>query len=297
MKTKPKSIIVAPLVSEQYFSGVSLMAESLIEARIAKALKAKITTTLSRVGWFPERDPQTKILNPWEVRNYSIDLAKAIETDFNSGYFPVVLGGDCTILIGAMLAARRNGNSGLFFIDGDADFYDPGVSPSGETADMELGLVTGNGPEILTEFDGIKPLVAEENTVLFGYRDEAMVKRAGGRDVRSSNIRCVSLDDTRYYGFNNKLEEAIRTLKNRVDNFWIHLDFDVLNDSLMPAVDYRMPDGFSAGELVNTLQRLIQSGKASGISVSIFNPTLDYDGSLAEQAVDYLRAGLTESLF
>jgi len=33
------------------------------------------------------------------------------------------------------------------------------------------------------------------------------------------------------------------------DGFWIHVDADVLDDSIMPAVDYRLPGGLSLDEL------------------------------------------------
>jgi arginase len=286
------TIIKAPLVSEEFFSGVSLMADALIKAGISEALQAQVTASLEQSNWKPHRDEETKILNPVEVRDYSINLARAVEKEFDAGNFPIVLGGDCTILLGSMLAAKNRHKAGLFFIDGHADYYEPGISPSGETADMELGFVTGKGPDILANLENNKPLVEESNTVLFGFRDEDLIKQTGGADVRSSKIHCVSFDDTQYYGFSNTLEKSIKHINERVEKFWIHLDFDVLDDLLMPAVDYRMPRGLSAGELVNVLRRLMATGKVAGMSLAIFNPTLDWDGALAKRLVDYLKSGL-----
>lgn len=289
---KTVSIIKAPLVSEEFFSGVDLMADTLLGAGIQKELNAKVTHELPVPDWKPRRDAKTKILNPENVRDYSISIADAIEKDIASDYFPVVLGGDCSILIGSLLGLKRNCTPGLYFIDGHADFYEPGVSPSGEVADMELGFVTGRGPDILANIENRKPLAEEANTVLFGFRDEQRIRQAGGQDVRKTAIHYVSLEDTRYYGFNNLLEKSIAHLAGAVDTFWIHLDLDVLDDAVMPAVDYRMPGGLSVGELVNTLRRLMKTGKAAGLSVAIFNPTLDWDGSIAKKVVELLCAGL-----
>lgn len=268
------------------------MADSLIKAGLSEALGAKITHELLVPDWKPKRDPETKILNPQEVRDYSIKLADAVQKDLDGGHFPIVVGGDCTILIGSMIAMKRKGSAGLYFIDGHADFYEPGISPSGETADMELGFVVGRGPEILTNIQSQRPLVEEQNAVLFGFRDEELIKETGGADVRKTKINCVSLEDTRYYGFNNTLEKSLEKLTSGVDKFWIHLDFDVLDDALMPAVDYRIPDGLTIGELVNVLNRCIKTGKAVGMSLAIFNPTLDWDGALAKRIVEILRASL-----
>ncbi len=290
---KPISIIEAPLVSENYYSGVSGMAEALRKVGLSKRLKAKTTARLPLPDWQAKRDPETQIINPEEVRDYTVKIADAVEKDIVDGFFPLVVGGDCTILLGCLLALKRQGRSGLFFLDGHADFYQPGVSPSGETADMELRLAIGRGPEIVTNPEGKMPLVQESDVVLFGFRDETMIKEAGGEDVRGTGISCFSLHDIQLIGFSNAVERGIEKLLSRVDNFWIHLDVDVLEDAVMPAVDYRMSGGLSLGELVSVLQRLVKTGKALGMCVTIFNPTLDWDGSLAKKLVDVLGTALT----
>jgi len=63
-----------------------------------------------------------------------------VETLLDAGEIPVVLGGDCTSLLGSMLALRRRGRYGLFFIDGHADFFQPEAEPNGEGASMELAF-------------------------------------------------------------------------------------------------------------------------------------------------------------
>lgn len=291
---KPISIIEAPLVSENYYSGVSAMAETLRKAGLSKRLKAKQTTQLSLPDWEPYRDSETHVLNPKEVRDYTIHLADAIDKDMSQDFFSVVVGGDCTILLGSTLALQRQGGRyGLFFVDGHADFYEPHISPSGETADMDLALAVGRGPMMVVAPEGKKPLVEESNTVLFGFRDEHLMKQAGNTDVRKTQINCFSLDDIRSLGFSNAIEKGIGILENRVEKFWIHVDLDVLDDVSMPAVDYRMPGGLSIGELVGTIHRLLRTGKACGINITIFNPTLDWDGSIARRIVDIFEHALT----
>ena len=80
--------------------------------------------------------------------------------------------------------------------------------------------------------------------------------------------------------------------RNNLKGFWIHLDADVLDDAVMPAVDYRLPGGLSWEELSATLRVLMASGQAVGINVGIFNPTLDEDGLIARELVLCLVAGL-----
>ena len=72
----------------------------------------------------------------------------------------------------------------------------------------------------------------------------------------------------------------------------MHLDADVLDDAIMPAVDYRMPGGLSWEELATILQAAIASGHAIGLNITIFNPQLDSDGSIATAFVYSLVKGL-----
>ena len=76
-----------------------------------------------------------------------------------AGEFPLVLGGDCSILLGAMLALKRRGRFGLLFIDGHADFYQPAANPNGEAASMDFAFATGYGPALLTDLEHRGPLV------------------------------------------------------------------------------------------------------------------------------------------
>lgn len=78
---------------------------------------------------------------------------------------------------------------------------------------------------------------------------------------------------------------------NNVAGFWIHLDVDVLEDSVMPAVDYRMPGGLCFPELADLLQTLLRTELAVGMDVTIFNPSLDSDGSIAKKLASTITAG------
>src|SRR5206468_8042883 len=105
------------------------------------------------------------------IARWSPQLADAVADVLDRNEFPVILGGDCSILLGAMLALKRRGRFGLLFVDGHADFYQPEANPNGEAASMDLAFATGYGPRLLTDFDVRGPLVRPEDTVAFGFRD------------------------------------------------------------------------------------------------------------------------------
>jgi arginase len=70
--------------------------------------------------------------------------------------------------------------------------------------------------------------------------------------------------------------------------FWIHLDVDVLDPDLMPAVDSRDPGGLELGELEALLACALASPRVVGMELDIYDPDLDADGHLAERLVALL---------
>jgi arginase len=66
----------------------------------------------------------------------------------------------------------------------------------------------------------------------------------------------------------------------------------VLDDAIMPAVDYHLPGGLSWNELSVVLQTAVASARAIGLQITIFNPTLDENGRYASGLVDALGDGL-----
>ena len=71
---------------------------------------------------------------------------------------------------------------------------------------------------------------------------------------------------------------------------WLQLDVDVLDPSVMPAVDNPDRGGFSAEELIALLQEL--APHAIGASVTVFDPDLDPDGRNGRLLTDVLETGL-----
>jgi len=242
----------------------------------------------------PRRDPDTLLLNPAAIRDFSQRLADALVSVLDRGRFPVVLGGDCNILIGDMLALRRRGRYGLFFLDGHADFYQPEASPTGAVSDMELAIVTGHGPAVLSDIEGRRPLVREEDVVVFGYRDGEEAASYGSPDVRDTAMEVYDLATVQALGAEAATAQALDRFlgHSKVGGFWIHLDADILDDAIMPAVDYRLPGGLGAAELSMILRALLESDKAVGIEITVFNPALDRDGSIARRFVRSIAEGV-----
>ncbi len=291
------TIIEAPSILGLRPTGVQCLPEALKAAGLMSELRAEYGGRISPLSYSPARDKLTLLLNPDSIRAFSLQLADTIAFVLHKKRFPLVLGGDCSILIGNLLALRRLGTYGLFFIDGHADFYQPEVSPTGEVADMDLAIVSGRGPNVLTNIDGLKPLVRDQDIVVFGYRDAEQAASYGSQDVRDTNMHVFDLPSVRKFDtIAHATSQAVDILANNelLDGFWIHLDVDVLDDSIMPAVDYRLGGGgLSFSELSELLKILVASDRAVGMDITIFNPLLDFDGSITRRFVSSLIQGLS----
>jgi len=296
MTGKPFAILEAPSVLGLFPKGVETLPDALLGAGLAGRLGATHAGRVEPLPYNPQRDTETLMLNPRGIADYSVMLADAVGGVLTAGKVPVVLGGDCSILLGCLLALRRRGRYGLLFVDGHADFYQPEAEPNGEAASMDLALATGRGPVALSNMEGRSPLVRDEDVVAFGRRDSAEAAKHGSARLEDTLIRIMDLGNVRFSGAKTCAARAIAHLSvPGIDGFWVHLDADVLDDAVMPAVDYRMPDGLSWDELTTVLQAAVASGRMAGIDITIFNPKLDADGAIARDFVNTLAEGLSSS--
>ena len=276
------AIIEAPSILGLKPTGVDRLPAVLLQHGLAEQLRARRAgRVVPTAAYDTKRDPQTLTLNAPGIADYSVQLADAVTDVVERDEFPVLLGGDCSILLGSTLALRRRGRYGLLFIDGHADFYQPAANPNGEAASMDLAFATGRGPELLTNLEGLRPLVRDEDVVAFGFRD-AHEQREYGSQPLPPTVFALDLQEVRRLGVKQAAQRAVEHLTaadRPTQGFFIHLDCDVVSDALMPAVDYRIPDGLSWDELRTVLQAALASGRAVGIEITIYNPSLDADGS------------------
>lgn len=286
------AILEAPSTLGLATEGVERLPEQLLELGLADRINARHAGRLAVPPRQPTPDTETGVLNAEAIASWSPKLADAMEPLLDAGEFPVVLGGDCTILLGSMLALKRRGRYGLLFIDGNADFFQPEAEPNGEGASMDLAFATGHGPTLLTDIEGRGPLVRLEDVVALAYRDHKDQDEFGSQPL-PKELKALDLPVVRKMGIEAATREAVdHLLRPELEGFFIHLDADCLDDAIMPAVDFRVPGGLSWGELEMALRIAMGSGKAVGLEVTIYNPRLDEDGSAGHGLSEVLAAAL-----
>jgi arginase len=261
--------------------GVERAPAALLNAGLADGLAARRAGRVIAEGYSAIRDPGTGIMNPGALGPYSSLLADAVAAVLDQEEFPVVLGGDCSILLGTMLALRRRGRYGLLYIDGDADFYQPDVNPlNGAASASDLAFATGRGPAVVCDIEGRGPLVRDGDVAVFACRDAADRERRGCQPLPAEML-VVDRGQVRKLGVDAAARRAVThlTRDGGPDGFWIHIDADVFDQSIMQAVDDPRPDGLAWGDVTAAVRIAISSGRAAGLQIAIYNPDVDPGGS------------------
>ncbi|NGO71913.1 arginase family protein [Streptomyces boncukensis] len=224
-------------------------------------------------GW----KPGDGVFHAEQIAGYTGRLADRVERHVRAGDFPVVLGGDCSIVLGSALALRRAGRYGLAYFDGHDDFRHPGNSERVGAAGGEgAALVTGRGQADLTDLEGLRPYVRDEDLYLLGLRDPENEPENSFDELTSLGIAHAAVATVRERGAGEVARDARERLESpELDGFWVHMDADVLDPGVLPAVDSREPGGLRRDEVRDLLGPLLASPRCAGFQLTIYDPDLD----------------------
>jgi arginase len=222
-------------------------------------------------------------------------VAELVTDALAHGRLPLVLAGNCNVTLGVragLLAAGVHGpDVATVWLDAHGDFNTPETSASGYLDGMPLAMLTGRAfPETWQR--------------LGGYAcDEALVVHAGGRDLDPaeadalslSRIAVVSGAEIGYRGLGEALAPALDDLVKRMGEgghhgarpkVHLHVDIDVLDPTLAPAVGFPSPGGLTVAELLAAVEMTGGRFDLRALSLTSFDPE-------AGDRAKTLRAGLS----
>jgi len=273
--------------------GAAKLAGALRDQRLLERLGAGDAGVVVPPRYRPDWDGR-HTRNAEAIARYSARLADRVG-DLLGGAFPLVLGGDCSVLLGPLLALRRReaaggGRAGLMFLDAHSDFRHPGNSPAVQAvAGEDLAVACGFADLPLARLDGRGPLVDPADVVLLGVRpdDEHLP------EVRALGALAVPADELVAIGAATAATRALDRLRERgVARFWIHVDADVVDPQVLPAVDSPAPGGHGLDDLAAVLAVLAAAPEAAGAQVTVLDPDLDESGEQAAALAGALVEGL-----
>ncbi len=233
------------------------------EQRLVERLGARDLGDVAAAEYRDFVRPPRGIRNEDLVLDHVRRIARALEP--HDG-FTLILGGDCSVLLGALLGLSRGRDLGLVYIDAHSDFNTIETTQTGAVAGMVLALAAGRGTSELT-----RPLVRDEDVVAVGVRSP-------DGDFATGKIPVVAPEAS----------EVLQRLGDR--DFFVHLDVDALDPAFMPFVDSPEPGGLTPAQLQALLAPVVQHPRAVGMEVTIYDPRHDHDGRGAALLADILEA-------
>jgi arginase len=280
------TLIGVPANSSGTVDGVARAPAVLRERGLAAALARRPGFTdagdLALPAPKPARGPSGLLAEDALVTTIGL-VHDAVGAARRDGGFPLLVGGDCPLILGALAALQdERERPGLLFVDGHEDAWPPLMSPAGEAADCELGLALrlfddGLAPRLR----GMLPRIRAADVAAVGPRDTAELTAAGVASLDGqlgAMIRPAGLTAGR-------IAAAVAGLPAP---WWLHTDLDVLATAELAAVDYPQPGGLTWAQLGDVTSAALAADGCAGWSVCIYNPDLDPGRRGADAIIGYI---------
>lgn len=236
------------------------------------------------------RDPASGIIGYRRVLEVTRNVESAVTKVYEDGARPFLVGGDCGCIIGAFVAARdRYRRLGACFLDAHLDSWDGVTSPSGELADMDIGVVTGRAVSNLFELRGGDPVCHPGDVIVVGYRladDGDLLGPETEHLLADPRIQIIPAEVVLHHDAAEIGIYAAERLASQTEGFWLHFDVDCFDRRVMPAVTYGQDFGLAYEHVEALLASLFASSALVGASLCDFTPNRDPDGVHASRIVD-----------
>jgi arginase len=272
--------------------GQAQAAAAIREAGLAAALPG---STLTMDVTAPEPDPGRGaggFVNEAALLVMVDGVDERVRGSLAADRFPLLYGGDCAVLLGALPALRdQQGAAGLLFIDAHEDATTMAASADGEAANMEIALLLGlTGQDAPEPMRRRLPALDPDAIVMLGQRDERYREAIAVPSI-ADRVRLHPAQDV--HGQAGRLaDEAAEHLDPTTPGWWVHVDLDVLRGDDFPAcaaaTDPATPGGLTWDELTTIVNRAVRSPKCRGLGVGVYNTDLDPDRRAAQRIVRFL---------
>ena len=289
-------MIGVPTSAGAHHAGQELAPDALRAAGLAvRLLEAGLTVTdagnLAGAVFAPDRDAPVA-RNLAAVTRVAAEVAGSVAKVVASDRLPLVLGGDCTITIGAVAGLRRcHPDSGLIYVDGDADIGVPGDGSSGILDSMGISHLLGRGAPELAGLGGQVPLLEPARLAILGS-DPRETNDAGRAFLADAG---VSFQEAPAFIADPAAaaERALANVTGASGRFLVHFDVDVVDSGDLPLGNFpHYGSGVLLDDAMAALRVLCSHPSFAGLVLTEVNPTHDPAGSELNRLVGGLGSAL-----
>jgi arginase len=271
MAARPLHLFEAGVITEQQFVGLQ-EAPAVLAPLLADRLHAGKRV---RIAF----NPRDRYLTA--AREACRTLADGVAASVREGAFPVVVGGECTLIAGALSGALAADDAlSLVYFDAHGDFNTLATTPSHYIAGMVLAHVCGRSVAPLL-FPGSRR-IADDHVALVGAR--ALDAGELGNLDRSRVLRIA---------FDAEQRDASGLVAwTRRRPVWLHLDVDVIDPHDFPAVAFPAVGGPSLVAVADVIRQVFSVSDVRGLSLCGYDARADAGHALAAPLVDLLGAAV-----
>jgi len=287
-------MIGVPTSAGAHHAGQELAPDALRGAGLAERLRAagaEVTDARNLAGAVFAADRGSVARNLAAVTKVAGEVADAVAGIAASGRLPLVVGGDCTITIGAVAGLRRDrARVGLAYVDGDTDLGVPGDAGSGILDSMGISHLLGAGAPELAHLNGDGPLLDGTGLAILGS-DPRETTDAGRRFLAGAGASCIEAPAFAA----DPVAAARRALSQLAgaDRILVHFDVDVVDSGDLPLGNFpHYGSGVLLEHAVAALRVLCAHPSFAGLVLTEVNPTHDPGGTEVHRLVDALADAL-----
>ncbi len=242
-------------------------------------------------------NPKAKYLKP--IVKACTNVAKEVESIADAGDFPLLLGGDHSIVLGSLagLSASYKKNNlrlGVLYVDAHGDFNTDETSPTGNIHGECLAASAGYGLSELVNLykDGRK--IDPKNICFVGLRDldpgEKLLMHEAG-------VTAFTVSDIDRMGFSEIVKKVKLFFKTHCDVVHISFDMDAFDPSFAPGTGVPVPGGLNYREGLLLMEEMCSLKMVNSMEIVEVNPILDVRNQTAAMAVSLAARLLGETLY
>lgn len=242
-------------------------------------------------------NPKAKYLKP--ITEACTRLAEQVDLSVRNGEFPLILGGDHSIVLGSVAGlssvyAEKGLRLGVLYVDAHGDFNTDQTSPTGNIHGECMAACAGYGLTQLVNLykDGRK--VDPKNICYVGVRD---LDSGEKKLMKEAGVTVFTVSDIDRQGFSDIVKKVKLFFKTHCDVVHISFDMDSLDPSIAPGTGVPVPGGLNYREALLIMEEMATLGTVKSMEIVEVNPILDVRNDTASMAVTLAARLLGETLY
>jgi len=266
-------LLAVPYDSGNHRARMGAGPEALLDAGLERALRDHGHSVHTRVAELAPGSWRAEIQTSFELMRM---LAGAVSEALEAGRLPIVLAGNCNTAVGT-LAGLGTDSTGVAWFDAHADFNTPETTASGFLDGTAVAIITGRcWTQLAAAVPEFEP-VPDDRVCLIGTRD---IDSLEGGLLDESGVAVIEPRK-----LHSDLARALASIRQRVQQMYVHLDLDVLDASVAAANSFAVKGGLTVEDVEYALSEIARQFRIAGITLSAYDPAADTDGAAAKAAI------------